>query len=157
MPSLRVAQHFPSASPGFAPKLTMMLTVAEKSCLSSHSILHRVLTNLLEHGCAIDQHDTGVQILVKVSVALHDVLKKKRRGFHWLLCRWSSAGTTIPRNGNVRTPYCNLKQCTRNCPSHPERSLQGLLVVFRARLLALLLFRLVASVATGCSLDMVTH
>ena len=40
------------------------------------SILRRVLTNLLEHGCAIDQHDTGVQILVKVSFALHVVLKR---------------------------------------------------------------------------------
>ena len=60
----------PSAWAGFAPKLTLMLTVAGKSCLGSRSILCRVLTNLLEHGCAINQHDTGVQILVKVSVAL---------------------------------------------------------------------------------------
>ena len=76
MPSLRATQHSPSAWAGFAPKLTMMLTAAEKSCLGSRSILRRVLTKLLEHGCAIDQHDTDVQILVKVSEALHDVLKR---------------------------------------------------------------------------------
>ena len=75
MPNLRVTQHSPSAWASFAPKLTETLTNAEKSCRSSRSILRRVLTSLLEHGCAIDQHDTGVQILVKFSIALHDVLK----------------------------------------------------------------------------------
>ena len=68
--SPRVTQHSSSAWAGFAPMLTVMLTVAEKSCLGSRSVLRRVLTNLLEHGCAIDQHGTDVQILVKVSVAL---------------------------------------------------------------------------------------
>ena len=52
---------------GFAPKLTVMLTVAEKSCLAHVLSSARVLTNNLEHGCAIDQHGTDVQILVKVS------------------------------------------------------------------------------------------
>ena len=140
VPSLRVTQHSPSAWAGFAPKLTMMHTVAEKSCLSSRSILRRVLTNLLEHGCAIDQHDTGVQILVKVSVALHDVLKR-----------------SVADSIGFFVDGAWLEQQPRATETSELRVAQGLLVVFRARLLPLLLLRLFASAAAGCSLDMVTH
>ena len=55
--SLRSIPQFPSAWASFV--------------LSHVAFLRRVLTNPLEHGDAIVQHDSDVQILASVSVALH--------------------------------------------------------------------------------------
>ena len=63
MSSLCTIQHSPSAWAGFAPKLTETFTVAvTKSCFH------------MERVRVIGRHETVVQILVDVIVALHDAL-----------------------------------------------------------------------------------
>ena len=60
VPSLRATQHSPSAWANFAPKLTTMLTgYRSKNPVIAHiAFLRRVVTNHLEHGGAIVQHDS---------------------------------------------------------------------------------------------------
>ena len=67
--SLCATQHSPSAWADFVPKLTSTLTVTENKKILSQLMLHFfaiLLTNPLEHGDAIVQHDSGVQILSDV-------------------------------------------------------------------------------------------
>ena len=67
--------HSPSAWASFAPKLTTTLAVAgTKSYLRRIPVLHYALTNPLERVRVVERHDTIVQILVNVIVALHDAL-----------------------------------------------------------------------------------
>ena len=70
--NIRAIQNFPSAWASFVPKLTTMFTVTETKILGvTHvAFISHLLTNPLEHGDAIVQHDSGLQILADVYVTL---------------------------------------------------------------------------------------
>ena len=70
-----VRSNTPLSWANFVPMLTSALTVAEnqKFLGTTHiAFLRHLLTNPLEHGDAIGQHDLGTRILTDVHVALHD-------------------------------------------------------------------------------------
>ena len=66
MPSLCATHNFPSAWAGFAPKLTTAPGLTTTLAVAHVAFLRRTLTNLMDHGDAIEQHVSSVQILADV-------------------------------------------------------------------------------------------